>query len=227
MRMETLRNIAKQVSSLRERSKRVVLVGIDGADGSGKSFFARELSDALDGIGLKSAILSIDDFHNKKAVRYKKGKNSPLGFFEDSHNLEALVSDLLKPVKNGESIVLRKLFDCESDSEARCILKVSSLDVVIFEGLFLHRDELVEYWDYTVFLETDFTTSVARGNARYGLNPDPNHESNARYVIGNKIYRDRCDPKLKADIVVDNNELDSATIISNKYGFGTRSSPQP
>jgi len=209
------------------RSDRALLIGIDGSDGSGKSFFARELAESLQQVGMNVAVCSIDDFHNKREIRYEKGRTSPIGFFEDSHNLEMLISGLLRPVINGKSKVVSKCFDCGLDRELVNYSDISSVNVVIFEGLFLNRDELTKFWDCSIFLNTDFSISVARGNARFGLNPDPEHETNAKYVKGNLIYRNRCNPLARADIVIDNNILESASIISNKYGLGTRSSPQP
>lgn len=217
MRTETLQMISMQIVRDRKRSERALLIGIDGADGSGKSYFAMELAEELRTAGLQADVFSIDDFHNERAVRYRKGRSSPVGFFEDSHNLDMLRSGLLAPVKQGKSKIMSKCFDCEADVQRLSYLDISSLDAVIFEGMFLHRDELSGYWDCSIFLDTEFPVSVARGNARFGLNPDPGHESNARYVKGNMIYRARCSPISRADIVVDNNNLESATIISSQY----------
>ena len=47
MRSETLTQIAKLIASKKHDSNRVLLVGIDGNDGSGKSHFARESSGFL------------------------------------------------------------------------------------------------------------------------------------------------------------------------------------
>ena len=99
-------------------------------------------------------------------------------------------------------------------------LDVSGIDVVLFEGLFLHRDELARYLDVSVYLKTEFSVSVPRGNARFGLSPNPDHTSNFRYVEGNRIYQKNCNPLARAGIVVDNDNLNNASIISNRYGYG-------
>jgi len=49
--------------------------------------------------------------------------------------------------------------------------------VLVLDGLFLHRDELVGVWDLSVFLQAPFAVSVARMAARDGSNPDPAHLS--------------------------------------------------
>lgn len=221
MRSEILKQIATLIDFRSRNIDRTLLVGIDGNDGSGKSYFAKELSEAVSDRNVTAEVCSIDNFHNKKAVRYKKGRNSALGFFEDSHNMDFLKSELLEPVRDGQKMVKRGVFDCASDQEIIQVLDISKIDVVLFEGLFLHRDELQGFWDMSIYLSTDFSVSVARGNARFGLNLDPEHESNARYVEGNRIYQRKCQPLIRAGIVVDNNDLNNARIISNRYGQQT------
>lgn len=217
MRSEMLKQIAALIDFKNRNIDRTLLVGVDGSDGSGKSHFAKELSEAVSDRNVITAVCSIDNFHNQKAIRYKKGRNSALGFFEDSHNIVLLKSELLEPVRNGQKVVKSSIFDCASDQEVIQVLDISKIDVVLFEGLFLNRDELESFWDISIYLSTDFSVSVARGNARFGLNLDPEHESNARYVEGNRIYQRKCQPLIRAGIVVDNNDLNNARIISNKY----------
>lgn len=78
---------------------------------------------------------------------------------------------------------------------------------VAVDGLFLHRDELADAWDVSVFLDVPFTVSVPRGAARDGGEPDPVHPSNARYVEGNRLYFAACAPWERATVVVDNTDL--------------------
>lgn len=75
------------------------------------------------------------------------------------------------------------------------------------DGIFLQRDELRSCWDLAVFLDVPFEVSVARMAARDGSNPDPTHPSQARYVEGQRIYLRTCDPRERADVVVDNADL--------------------
>jgi uridine kinase len=74
---------------------------------------------------------------------------------------------------------------------------------------FLHRDELVGLWDFSIWLEVPFGVSVPRGAARgYGFgSPDPEAPSNRRYVEGQRLYIESCDPRSRATIVVDNSDL--------------------
>jgi uridine kinase len=217
LRSETLNYISEIIISKKSKLERTLLVGIDGSDGSGKSTFARELSEILEKHQCSTNVCSIDDFHNPKEIRYRQGKNSPLGFFEDSYNNSLLVEKFLLPLLNGAGTVTSHAFDCEADQAMSETLDVSSIDVILFEGMFLHRDALVDYWDISLYLKTEFSVSVPRGNARFGLNPNPGHESNARYVEGNRIYQRLCNPFEKADIVLDNNCLASLNVICSQF----------
>jgi uridine kinase len=75
--------------------------------------------------------------------------------------------------------------------------------ILLIDGIFLHRPELLAYWDASVFLRTDFSVSVARCAARDGSSPDPAAPSNRRYVDGQQLYLRSCQPEAKATIVID------------------------
>ena len=84
-------------------------------------------------------------------------------------------------------------------------------DLVIADGIFLHRDELVGLWDWSIWLEVPFEVSIPRGAARgYGFgDPDPAAPSNRRYVEGQRLYVARCSPRKRATVVIDNTDLDA------------------
>lgn len=84
-------------------------------------------------------------------------------------------------------------------------------ELVIADGIFLHRDELVDLWDWSIWLDVPFAVSIPRGAARgYGFgDPDPAAPSNRRYVEGQRIYVARCSPRDRATVVIDNTELDA------------------
>ena len=68
----------------------LTMVAVDGVDGAGKTMFADALAQRLEADGVAVVRTGIDSFHNPRAVRYSRGKDSPEGFFRDSYNLEAL-----------------------------------------------------------------------------------------------------------------------------------------
>ncbi|MDQ3155627.1 MAG: uridine kinase [Actinomycetota bacterium] len=158
----------------------VQTVGIDGVDGAGKTTFADKLGSELRSQECRIQRLRADDFLNPPEVRHRLGRDSPEGFWLDSYDLHALASAVAQP------------------REA----------VLIVDGLFLHRDELVDLWDLSVFLDVPFGLSTARVAKRDGTEPDPEHESQRRYVEGQKIYFRECSPLTRATLVIDNSDLE-------------------
>ncbi len=78
-----------------------------------------------------------------------------------------------------------------------------------FDGIFLHRPELKDKWDLSIFLDVAFDVSIARCARRdRSFGPlDPRATENRRYVEGQRIYLRQCDPRRCATIVIDNNDL--------------------
>jgi len=88
--------------------------------------------------------------------------------------------------------------------------------VLVLDGLFLHRDELADLWDLSIWLDVPFELSVARMAARDGSHPDPDHPSSARYVGAQRIYLASCDPAGRADVVIDNSDPDRPILINQR-----------
>lgn len=61
-------------------------------------------------------------------------------------------------------------------------------------------------FDYAAFL-SELVLPWRAGPGSDGSDPDPAHPSQARYVAGQRIYLDTCDPRARADVVVDNSDL--------------------
>ncbi|MGD0811949.1 MAG: hypothetical protein ABSA91_19910 [Acidimicrobiales bacterium] len=90
--------------------------------------------------------------------------------------------------------------------------------VVVIDGIFLHRDELVEAWDYSVFLDVPFEVPVARMAARDGSSPGPANPSVARYVDGQRMYLRACRPWERTTVVIDNSRPEFPRLRSPSTG---------
>jgi ABC-type dipeptide/oligopeptide/nickel transport system ATPase component len=112
-----------------------VLVGVDGASGTGKSTFADELARTLDHSGRAVVRASIDSFHNPRAVRYRLRNDPPEGYYRDSHDLRALESELLRPFTEGGSQSRTAMFDEPTDRAIAPMRQpVSPHAVLVFDG---------------------------------------------------------------------------------------------
>ena len=191
-----------------------VRVGIDGVDGSGKTFFADELAAVLRADGRTVIRVSADDFHQVRAARHQRGRDSPEGFWLDNYDYPRLRADVLEPLGSGGS---RRYRPAAHDLVTDALLDPPWLtaaagSVLVLDGLFLHRDELAGGWELSVFLDVPFAVSVARMAGRDGSDPDPEHPSVHRYVAGQRCYFAACAPWRRADLVVDNTDLDEPVL---------------
>jgi len=193
-----------------------VRVAIDGVDGVGKTRLADELVNPVESQGRPVIRASIDGFHNPRSVRYRLGRTSPEGYFRDSFNCAALTSVLLAPLgPGGTRLYRRAVFDYRIDSELATPLETASQDaILLFDGVFLHRPELLSYWDLSIFLDAPFEVTIARAAGRDGSSPDVNAPENRRYVEGQQLYLRTCEPRRAASIVIDNQDLASPELVA-------------
>jgi uridine kinase len=177
--------------------------------------FADELAQILRAADRPVIRASVDGFHHPKSERYRRGRNSPEGYFEDSYNYAALETVLLEPLSPGGSGRYRAaVFDHVTDMPVSAPERVAApASILVFDGIFLHRPELRNYWDISVFLDVAFAASVARCAERDGTSPDPAAATNRRYVEGQKLYLLTCNPRAHASLTIDYNDLSAPFIV--------------
>jgi uridine kinase len=189
------------------------LVGIDGASGTGKSTLADELAAVLRTRGLTVVRASTDSFHRPRVQRYRRGPTSPEGYYVDSHDLGAITSRLLEPFAAGAEEVVTATFDEPADRAVDPeIVPVPGRAVLVFDGLFVHRPELVGHWHLSVFLVADARRQAAwqRYLADGG---SPELARRDRYVRGQELYELEAAPRSKATLVIDNDDLAAPAVL--------------
>ncbi|HEV2886644.1 MAG TPA: hypothetical protein VGX49_07025 [Jatrophihabitans sp.] len=193
-----------------------VRVGIDGVDGAGKTCFADELAAALRRRGRPVVRVGVDDFHQVRAIRYRRGRQSPSGFWLDSFDYDRLWAEVLTPLGPGGSRRYRPAgHDLRTDRVlAPPLVEAPAGAVLVLDGVFLHRDELAGAWELSIFLEAGFAETARRMAHRDGSQPDPEHPSVARYVLAQRRYLAGCRPSRRADIVIDNTVLAAPVLAS-------------
>jgi uridine kinase len=191
-------------------------IAVDGVDGAGKTMFAASLSQALRRFGHLVIESTVDNFHQPRALRYRQGRDSPDGFFEDSYDYPALLRCLLDPLsEGGDGRFRRAAFDHRRDEPVAAPLEAAPAGaILVLDGLFLHRRELREVWDFSVFLQVDFATSYARMARRDGCPADPDAPTNRRYRDGQLRYLRECRPAEHASAVVDNTDVEHPRLMS-------------
>lgn len=219
MKTELLAQLSKII--LEYKKDFPVLVGIDGVDASGKTTLAENLARLIEEQSSRKVIRSsIDSFHNQREIRYKKGRSSPEGYYNDSFNYKALKECLLNSLYSGELKYKDAFFDYRIDKEVNVKEKTADKDaILIMEGIFLFRPEIIDYWDIKIFLDVDFSEVIKRVTQRekdqesLGSKEEIMDQYEKRYIPGQNLYFKEANPKEKADIVINNNDYNNPIII--------------
>ena len=75
------------------------ILGVNGVDTSGKTTFARHYQRYLRAIGLAAEVISLDDFHNPKAVR-AIGANEMEAYEQNAFDTEKLIREIFQDRKS-------------------------------------------------------------------------------------------------------------------------------
>ncbi|MBN1313753.1 MAG: uridine kinase [Anaerolineae bacterium] len=201
-------------------------VAIDGVDAAGKTMLADELVSPLEAHGRHIIRASIDDFHHPRAVRYRRGSLSPEGYYKDSFDHDLIKKALLEPLgPEGSLRYQAAAFDFRQDTAQPTIIHQAREDsILLFDGIFLLRPELIGFWDYTIFLEVDFTETLPRAMQRdrdlLGTEEQVIERYLKRYIPGQRIYLGSCHPRAHTNVVVDNNDPGSPRLWLSDHQAG-------
>lgn len=196
----------------RQPAGRPVRVGIDGVSAAGKTILADELASLLRREGRPVLRSGVDSYHHPPDIRYRRGADCPRGYYEDSFDLAAIREDLLEPLAPdypSERRIRLGRFDFRSESELEPEEHLAAPDsILIFEGVFLFRPELVGHWDVRVLVHIGFEESLRRAEQRdaerFGSAERVRDRFRARYIPGQRHYLDAHRPHDRAHVVIDN-----------------------
>lgn len=203
-----------------------VCVAIDGIDNAGKSKLAKELMFPLRKSKRQVISISIDGFHHPKAYRYRRGEFSPEGYYYDSFDLEAVISNVLQPLSlEGNRKFRRKIFDYTLDQKVESPWEEAEENaILLFDGIFLLRQELSSFWDIRIFIAIDRETSLDRAIKRdeyyYQSFETVQKKYLLRYFPAHQIYLERCHPKKHADVILENDDWQSPSILFQRTVAG-------
>ena len=190
-----------------------IRVGIDGIDASGKTFLADALAQCIEKQGKPVIRASIDGFHKPRAERYKKGKNSPEGYYADSFDYISIREKLLEPLSDkGGKRYHTEVFDFRTDAPVFSSEQVApSNAILIFDGVFLLRTEIAHFWDYCIYVDIDFEEGLRRAIKRdlplFGSAEAVEERYMKRYYPGQHLYLEEVNPKKKANVIVENTDF--------------------
>ena len=200
------------VDAITAHGGRAARIAVDGPDAAGKTIIANELASLLERRGRSVLRASIDGFHRPRAERLEAGPLSPHGYVDDAYDLAALRGDLLEPLGPGGSRrILRARYDWRS--EATVIGEPELVPpgaVLLLDGVFLHRTELVHCWEASIFVFARSDVVLERARERdaeaIGGVAEVERRYRARYMPGQTLYFARDRPHERADVAVENSD---------------------
>lgn len=163
--------------------------------------------------------VSMDGFHNPRAIRYRQGRGSADGYYEDAYDFDGVRRELLDPLGVGGDRRFRTaLIDLAADTPVRDEQRIAGAhDVLIVDGSFLQKPQLRDAWDVVVFLEASFEAAEDRGarrdaDALGGLDAARTAFRN-RYHAAQRRYLAECNPAVNADVVIDAEDVAAMRLI--------------
>lgn len=184
-----------------------VRVGVDGWCGGGKTTLARWLVAEVERAGRPALHVDSDGFHHGRERRYRQGRDSARGYYDDAYDLDALAERVLQPLgPGGHRRIATKVHDLATDAVAHETTSVPDDAVVVFAATFVQRGDLRELWDEVVWVDTDEATATARGIARdaaaLGGEEAARAAYESRYRAACRIYVDEERPRERASIIL-------------------------
>jgi uridine kinase len=190
-----------------------VVVAVDGVEGAGKSTFADGLAEVFAEAGSAVYRAGLEGFHRPRAERFAQGRKSAAGYYRDSFDYATFRRVLIDPFRDGAQTAgttgfQLSAFDVVRDAPVEAQWVTAPRDaVLIVDGVFLHRPELRDLWDWSIWLDVPEAVAAARLAIRDGGDPDPSAPAGALHREARAIYERESQPELAASAIVDNSDL--------------------
>jgi uridine kinase len=209
-RGELLSSLAEAIGVV--TTEHPVRVAVDGPPAAGKTTLADELAVFLRSQGREIIRASIERFLLPQSQRYRRGEESAEGAYHDSFDFDALHQVLLDPLgPGGDRRFQSAIYDKATDRALSEPVMMASADaVLLFDGVFLLRPELIDEWDLSIFVSATFTETLDRARIRdqqlYGSAAAVERRYCRRYIPSQQFYFDTVRPTDRADVIVHNDE---------------------
>jgi len=155
---DTLINKIKDIQSTQGNS--IVMIGIDGGGGSGKTTLAAKIESKLS----DTQIIHMDDFFKlKKSRKMAKLADAPSGY---EYDIDRLISQVIMPILSNKTAKYQK-YDWGNDELSGCE-EVVPTGVLIIEGCYSIINRLRDFYQLNIFVDCNRATRLERGLARDG-----------------------------------------------------------
>lgn len=132
------------------RQNNVFILGVAGGSGSGKTYFAKALAEAL---GKHATLVYQDNFYIDQSRKFDHDGGSVN--FDHPESLElTLLAQCLSELKSGRPTEI-PVYDFKTHTRQKSTLRVEPTTIIIVDGILIfHPDYLREQFDEMVFFDT-------------------------------------------------------------------------
>lgn len=215
-RAAVLGRMAERVSALGPGRLRVA---VDGRTAAGKTSFGHELAERISAAGRAVLRASLDDFKKPWRDRHLYDRESGEGFYRNAFDVDAIRRLLLEPggPTGSGQVVLCSIDPLTEVDHSGAMTSMAPDAVLVVDGVFALRPELVGHWDLRIWLEVPAALSLERGVNRdegtwAGSQAEAIHRD--RYAVAERVYLREVDPVALADVVIDNRDLADPKILT-------------
>ncbi|MDF5733757.1 MAG: hypothetical protein PUP92_38745 [Rhizonema sp. PD38] len=126
---------------------------------------------------------------------------------------KVIIERLLKPLGKGGNLTYQtQSLDLEADIPVNSEPQLAAKNaILVVDGTFLFKEKLNDYWDFRIFVHTDFEIALKRGvqrdKTRLGGESATEKRYLERYHKASAVYLNNCHPISKAQAVVNNNDI--------------------
>ena len=196
-RSAEVKRLFERIEKLK-KEKAVVILGIDGMCGSGKTTLARLIEDNFQDV----VIVHMDDFFLPPELR------SPERYAEPGGNVhyERFREEVFAPLMNGEQRISYRRFSCHEMAYLKEPVTAGLREgsIVVIEGSYSLRPDLRDAYDIRVFTCCDEAVQLARIEERNGK--ERLRDFREKWIPLENRYFESCHPRETADMVVDTSE---------------------
>lgn len=191
------------------------VVAVDGIDGSGKSTFAGRLVATLATAGHHPVLLRVDDF--RRIIDWSSADEATL-YYERYFDLDALGGVVQAFAAHATTLELPGFDGISGQPLPPRQLPLGPEAILVIEGVFIRRIPSGTTPVSHIYLSAPGSVArqqlVARDVARGRGRDDIERRLDRRYLPGQARYHAECDPRGRADLVVDNSDYAAPLLLS-------------
>ena len=183
----------------KKHSGKAVIIGIDGLDCSGKTYFAQSLKKYFIDMKISSTVVDIDNF-NIQTIERDTYRSFSEGIFTDSY-LEKYYHQIID-----FELAKKTIKELQND-----------YSIIIVEGIFIYKKKLVDIFDFKIYFTIDGSVVRKRFQLRQKRNKDvrPVEIFEKIWLPSYIQYINEINPKDIADLVINNTDYNHPTVIKH------------